>query len=50
MYAIITQTRQADGTIHASRTEVLGRDLIEFLETQRAEAGDDLISQDAYPA
>lgn len=47
---VITQVRQADGTIHASQTEVPVEDLTGFLETQRAEAGEALISQEAYPA
>jgi len=49
MYAVVTQTRQADGTIHASRTEVPVEELVEFLGIQRAEAGTDLISREAYP-
>lgn len=49
-YRVIAQTRQADGTIHASETGVMAEDLARFLEAQQAEAGEALISQEVYPA
>lgn len=49
-YQVTAQTRQTDGTIHASRTEVPVEELVKFLGIQRAEAGDNLISQEVHPA
>lgn len=46
---VITQVKQADGTIHASETQVPLEDLTSFLEVQREEAGEALVSQEIYP-
>lgn len=48
MFEIITQTKQADGTIHASKTTVPAADLTKVLQAQQKQAGDKLISQEIY--